>query len=797
MDSFFQDLRFAGRALRKSPFLTLVAALSLAIGIGANAAIFSAVDVFMIRPLPYHEAERLVFVWTTNQEEGWTSVGASMPDFLDWRETSRTLDLAAFRGTGVNLSAEGNPQRLSGYQVSWDFLRILGEQPVSGRSFLPEEEGAGRSAVALLGHGIWTRVFGSDPELVGRTVLLDGNPYTVVGILPPRFQFGYYQPDVLLPLGVTGEERRNSHYLWVLGRLREGSDFDQAQAEMGQLETRIARAYPETSSGNSARIVTVRDEWFDEGFRSGSLISTIAVLFVLLIACANVANLILAKGAGRERELALRGALGAQRGRIIRQLMTESLFLALMGGILGTLLAVLGIRGLVSIMPSDFLLVDQIGLNGRVLVFTAAVTLLSAVLFGLAPSLQIASGDIRGGLSEGSRGSTGARGGKLRKGLVVAEVAMAMVLLVSSGLLVQSFLQMRLANMGIESEGVLTVEMILPESRYGSDPELVAFQRALLTRVEALPGVERAGFTQSLPMRGDDRTWYSIPDQTSQEEGRRPVVSYRIVTPGYFEAMGIELKTGRWLEESDDSSSTPVVLVNEAFAARHWPDGNPVGKRVSFGSGESEIVGVVGNVRVHGPENEAPAMAYLPAWTGPTRHVALVAKFTGDPLSHVTDLREAIRSLDPDQPVYNVLTLDQVLKDEMGGQTIMAKIMAVLAGVALVLAVVGVYGVMAYTVSRRVQEVGIRMALGADSGTVLALILKQGGTLAILGVGIGFGLALGVTRGLSFFLFGVSPFSMPTFVGVAAVLLAAALAATFLPARRATKVDPIQALRSE
>lgn len=797
MDSVLQDLKFAIRALRRSPFLTLVAVFSLALGIGANAAIFSAVDVFMIRPLPYPDPERLVFAWTTNREEGWTSLGASMPDFLDWRRASRTMDLAAFRGTGVNLSAEGNPQRLSGYQVAWDFLQVLGERPVMGRPFLPEEEGAGGAPVALLGHGVWEQVFGSDPELVGHSVLLDGEPHTVVGILPPRFQFGYFQPEVILPLGVTGEEPRDSHYLWVLGRIRGGFDLDQAKAEIGQLETRIAQAYPETSSGNSARVVTLRDEWFDEGFRSGSLISSVAVLFVLLIACANVANLLLAKGAGRERELALRGALGAQRRRILRQLMTESLFLAVMGGVLGTGLAFLGIRGLVSIMPSEFLLVDQIGLNGRVLGFTAAVTLLSAVLFGLAPSTQVVSGDVQSALAEGARGSTGAKGGKLRRGLVVAEVALAMVLLVSSGLLVQSFLRMRLADMGIESERVLTMEMILPEARYHTDSELIAFQRSALDRVEAIPGVERAGFTQTLPMQGDDRTYYSLPDHPPPEEGRRPVVSYRTVTPGYFQAMGIELKSGRGLEETDDADSAPVILVNEAFAHRHWPEESAVGKRVSFVSGESEIVGVVGNVRVHGPENEAPAMAYLPAWAGASRHVALAARVTGDPLSRVSELREAILGLDPDQPVYNVLTLDQVLKDEMGGQTIMAKIMAVLAAVAFVLAVVGVYGVMAYTVSRRVQEVGIRMALGADSGRVLALILRQGGTMAILGVGIGFAVALGVTRALSFFLFGVSPFSMPTFLGVAVALLAAALTATFLPARRATRVNPVQALRSE
>jgi predicted permease len=797
IDSLLQDLKSATRALKKSPLLTSVAAVSLAIGIGANAAIFSAVDVFMVRPLPYPDSEALVFGWTTNQERGWTRTSSAMPDFLDWREESRTMDVAAFRGTGVNLSAEATPERLSGYQTSWNFLNVLGVRPVMGRAFLPDEERAGGPQVALLGYGVWERLFGADPDLVGRIVLLDGAPFTVLGILPPRFQFGYNRPDILLPLGVTGEEPRNSHFLWTLGRIREGFDFDQAQAEIGQMETRIARAFPETSSGNSARIETMRDAWFDEGFRSGSLISTVAVLFVLLIACANVANLMLAKGAGRETELALREALGAQRNRIVRQLLTESLLLALLGGILGIGLGILGVRGLVAIMPSDFLMVDQITLNGRVLTYTGGVTLLSGLLFGVAPALQTATPELGNRLSDGSRGSTGARGGKLRKGLVVAEMALAMILLASSGLLVQSFWKLRAVELGIDPDPVLTMEMILPEARYGTDEEAVAFQQALLDRIEALPGVERAGFTQTLPMRGNDGTYYAIPDQDPPEEGRRPVVSYRTVTPGYFESMGIPLITGRFLEDTDDAESAPVILVNEAFAARHWPEGDAIGKRVEFVSGQKEIVGVVGNVRVFGPDEEAPIMAYLPAYQGPSRRLALTVRVAGDPLSLAGPVRDAILALDADQPVYNILTANDVLKDEMGGQTIMAKIMAVLAMVALVLAVIGVYGVMAYTVSRRIREVGIRMALGADSGKVRSLILRQGGGLAALGVGIGFLLALGVTRGLSFFLFGVSPFHLPTFLGVALTLMGAAVLATYLPARRATGVDPVEALRAD
>ncbi len=451
MTALIQDLKFALRSLRKSPLMTLVAALSLAIGIGANAAIFSAVDVFMLRPLPYPGSEELGFVWTTNQERGWTSVSNALPDFLDWREQSRTVDLAAFRGTGVNLSSRETPQRLSGYLTSWNFLEVLGVQPLLGRSFSMEDEGAGGAKVALLGHGVWERIFGSDPNIVGTTVLLDGEPNTVAGVLPPRFKFGYNEPEVLLPLGITGEERRDGHAYWTLIRIREGFTREDATTEIAQLEGRIARAFPETSAGNSARVLSMRDEWFDEGFREGSLISTVAVLFVLLIACANVANLLLARGAGREAELALRGALGASRGRIVRQLLTESLLLALLGGALGLVFADFGIRGLVSIMPSDFLMVDQIELSGRVLMFTGAVTLLCGIIFGLAPALQTASSELRGALHDGSRGSTGAKGGTLRKALVVAEMALAMVLLVSSALLVLSFWELRSIDLGFDS----------------------------------------------------------------------------------------------------------------------------------------------------------------------------------------------------------------------------------------------------------------------------------------------------------------------------------------------------------
>lgn len=797
MESLLQDIRFAFRSLRRRRLLTLVAAFSLAIGIGANAAIFSAVDVFMFRPFSYPEPEDLGFIWTTNQERGWTSTSTSIPDFLDWREESRTMELAAFRGAGVNLSTGEAPERLSGYRVSWNFLDVIGYQPAQGRSFSVDEERAGGARVVLLGHGIWERLFGSDPGVIGTAVLLDGEPSTVVGILPPRFQFGYTEPQLLMPLGVTGEEGRDWHELWTLARVRDGFSREQANTEIAQLEGRIARAFPETSAGNSARLLTVREEMYDEGFREGSLISSIAVLFVLLIACANVANLLLARSAGREAEIGLRAALGADRWRIVRQLLTESLLLALLGGGLGLFFGELGIRGLVSIMPPDFFQAEEITLNGRVLSFAAAVTLFSGFLFGLAPALQSASPDLRGALHEGTRGSTGSRGGKLRRGLVVGEIALAMVLLVSSALLVQSFWRLRSVDLGFNPESVLAMEMDLPESKYGTEEELGGFQRDLLARAEALPGVESVGLVTTLPSQGHQATFYTIPEQHLPDDERRPVVGVRTVSPDYFGTMEIPLVQGRLFDGNDDATGPLVILINETFRNQHWSEGNPLGEFVEFQPDLAEIVGVVGDVRVFGPTNEAPAMIYFSSLREPDRNPSLVLRTSVDPLTLAPQVRDLVSSIDPDQPVYGVTTMRTLLREATGGDTIMAKIMGVLAVVAFLLALVGVYGVMAYTVSRRLQEIGIRMALGADSAGVRALILKQGAFLAATGIGLGALLSLGVTKGLSFFLFGVSPFHFPTFVGVAGALLCAAVVATILPAQRATRIDPIDALRSE
>jgi putative ABC transport system permease protein len=582
-----------------------------------------------------------------------------------------------------------------------------------------------------------------------------------------------------------------------VGRLLNGSTLEQARAEVAQIAEALADAFPETSAGNGARVLTLHEEFFDEGFKAGSLIATVAVAFVLLIACANVANLMMARAAGREREVALRGALGAGRLRIVRQLMTEAVMVALMGGGLGLLVAVAGIRGLVSIMPPSFPRVDEIGLDGRVLLFTAMVSLATGIVFGLAPALQTSRANLIAPLKEGGRTGTGARGGRLRKALVAAEVSLALVLLVSSTLLVQGFLRIRTTDRGFNRENVLTFRFALPEKAYPEDEQVVAFQDRLMSKVRAVPGVVAAGATSILPMWGGSGTWYSIPGEDRPDEAGRLGTSYRVLLPGFFETMQIPLVAGRVMENEDRSDGPAIIVINEVMAERHWGDTDPIGQQIEFASGRREIVGVVKNTLELGVETGVVPMIYFSALQSTRRSLAWVVRTTTAPEMIADAVQREVAALDPNVPVYRVMTMDEHLKDVTGGDTVMAKMMAAMAVIALLLAVGGVYGVMAYSVSQRTQEMGIRMALGAQRKNVLSLVVRQGTVLALIGVVVGTGIALGVTRGLSRFLFGVSPFDPAAFGVVAVTLLVSGIAATYLPARRATRVDPVTALRVE
>jgi putative ABC transport system permease protein len=796
VDHLIRDVRVALRSLARNRTLTLIAASSLALGIGTASSIFSAVDVFTIRPLAYPQGDELVAVELTNGERGWADAPTSWPDFADWRDAAGSLDLAAYHGTGVNLSGGDQPERLHGLEVSAGFLETLRVRPRLGRGFLREDETASPSRVVVLGDAVWQRDFGGDPGIVGRTVSLDGAPIEVVGVLPPRFGFDG-SLDLLLPLRRSADPDRGDRWLRVVGRLRPGSSLERARMEMAGVQARLAASYPGADAGTGVSVRPLRDAWFGSRFLQGSLISGIAVLLVLLIVCANVANLLLARGAAREREIALRRALGAGRGRILGQLFTESVILALAGGGLGLLLSVQGIRWIRGLLPMTMPQTDQVVLNGRVVLFTLALALGSGLLFGMAPALEGARVRLRDALAEGGRGGGAAAGRRMRRTLVVAEIALSFVLLVSATLLVQGYRGLQTKDLGFAQEHRVTARLTLSSARYPDAEERRAFFRRMEDRVAALPGVAAVGLASQFPLRGANSTFYTIPDDPPVDPARRPTTVYRDVSPGYFDAMGMTLLAGRRFGSDDVAGAPPVLVVDRAFAQRHWPDESPLGKTVEIASTVREIVGLVADTHDFGPDQDAPAVIYDPLYQADWSDATLVVETDRTEASFVPTLRETIRAIDPDQPLYSVESVRQLLQDWIGRTAAMTEVMGVLAVLAFLLATVGVYGVMAYTVARRTQEVGVRMALGARRRAVLGLVLRQGGAMAAVGVGVGLVAALGATRFLAFFLYGVSPFDPATFIGVSVLLILACLGASWVPALRATRVDPLVAIRSE
>jgi putative ABC transport system permease protein len=777
--------------------MTLLAVLCLGIGIGANTAIFSPVDVFMLRALPYPAPEQLVAVWNTHEERGWTDLNLSVPDYMDYREQSRSVDLAAFTGQSFNLSADGTPERLSGVAVSHNFFRVMATTPFVGRGFTEEEERPGASHVAVLSYRLWQRRFGGEPEVIGSTLRLDGETYNVIGVMPDRFDFPDADTEIFTPLTLEGTESRGSHFLGTVGRIAPGSSLEQARAEFTGLARRLEETYPETNASLGTHVVNLREQLFGAEFREATTIATLAVALLLLIAAANVANLLLAQTAVREREIAVRAALGAGRGRIVRQLLTESLLLGVLGGALGFALAYPGVKGLVAIMPDWFPRRDEIGIDGRVIMYGFAVTIVTSLLAGLAPALQTAKSDLRSSLQEGGRGSSfGRRGNRLRSAFVTAQVALAVTLLVTSGLLVKGFRRLTNVDLGFDPAGVLTYRIALPETKYPEDADRWRFTTLLLERLAGLPGVERVGATSRLPMTGSSATYYQIEGEEVPEE-QRPVVRFLSVSPEYFEALGTRIARGRNLSYSDAEDAPLVIVVNEAFVRRHWPDEDPLGQRAVFSSGTREIVGVVPDMREPGLDQDAPdAMVYFPAAQSTPRYVGFVMRTAGDPLTLVGAVRRTITGADPDQPIYDVQTLERRIQDDVQANGVLSKVMVVLGGIALILAVIGVYGVMSYAVSQRIQEIGVRMALGARARDVVRMVVGQGGRTALIGAAIGLVLAAGVSRIMSIFLFGVNALDPVTFIGAAVALAVAALVASYVPARRASRVDPLIALRT-
>ncbi len=812
-----QDLRHALRMMLKSPGFTAVALLALALGIGASSAIFTLVNAVLLRPLPYPDSERLFLVVRQYRQSRNETV--SIPKIDYWRKHSQAFEsLTAFDviGAGYNLSsAEGEPERVRGVRVSADFFRVVGVFPVLGRGFLPEEDLPGGRRVVVLSDGLWRRRFGADPGLLGRSVILGGEPYTVVGLMPRGFEF-VPEADLWTTLQPVVKTTDQANYLACLGRLKPGITVGQARAEMERLAVQFRQQYPDLMGRNQSFGVFSLHEEVAGNIRPALLVLLGAVGCVLLIACANVANLLLARAATRAKEVAIRTALGASRLRLLRQLLTESAVLALAGGALGTVLGFWGLKALLVASPAGIPLV-RITLDARVLGFTLAVSLLTGILFGLAPALRASRPDLNETLKEGTgRATAGSPRSRLRGLLVVSEIALALVLVVGAALLIETYLRLRNVPPGFDPRRVLTMQMSLTGPRYAHTAQVDSFFRQVLQRLETLPGVEAASSVTNLPLEQGPDLPFNIEGRTDTDNN--PGAQWRAITPNYFRAMRIPLRRGRHFTDSDTGQSPAVVIVNEALVRRYWPrfpaGEDPVGQRITigrlmgkdFGDRTREVVGVVGDIKEVGLDRAAPLTLFVPCSQVPTSFTPLlnrllpatwVVRTAGEPLRMTTAIQREIRAVDRQQPVSNVRTLEQVLDGAVARQNFNMLLLGVFAALALVLAAVGIYGVMAYSVGQRMHEIGIRMALGAGRGAVARLIVGQGMALALAGVLVGLGGAFALTRLLAGLLFGVRPTDAATFVGVSSLLLLVALAACYLPARRAMRVDPIITLRYE
>jgi putative ABC transport system permease protein len=811
--------------LWKRPGFTAVAVLTLALGIGANTAIFSVVNGVLLRPLPYRTADRLVFLSEWSQQV--PNMSVSYPNFLDWQAQTTSFDaLAAFRSNGFVLTGAGEPERLTAREVTQQFFPALGVAPATGRNFLPEEDRTGGGKAVILSHGLWQRRFGGDPGVLGRGLMLNNESYTVVGVLPQTFEW-QAPVDIFVPLGLRADRmqaRGNHPGIYVVGLLKGGVSIEQARADMQAVTERLAREYAASNSGNGFTLDTLQGS-ATQNIRSSLLLLMAAVGFVLLIACANVANLMLARSASRAREIAIRTTLGAGRLRIARQLLTESLLLAVAGGALGLLFASWGVEALSSAVSDSVpaIVLQNVRLDARVLTFTLGAALLTGLLFGLVPALQVSKSKLNETLKEGGRsGSEGGSRRRVRSALVVAEVALSLLLLVGAGLLVKSFLNLRQADLGFDPERVLTMRVALPDARYTENAQIENFYRALLQRVETLPGVESAGVSIGLPMNGGIESGVTVEGQEVREVKDVTVAVNLAVSPGYFKALKIPLVKGRYFTEGDREGTPRVAVIDEMMAERFFPNESPVGKRIRLGGPPApgqppppwmEIVGVVRHVRHYGPNEVARVELYRPYFQLPIpvdsplaqgqpvnfpRSVSLaVRSSSADPDSLTNPVREAVRGIDPDQPVSFVQTMDSIVTTSVSSQRFATWLLGLFAAAALLLAALGIYGVMAYSVAQRTHEIGVRMALGAARGNVLRMVVWQAMRLTLAGIGIGICGAFVVTRLMSSLLFGVTATDPLTYGSVALLLAAVALLSCLLPARRATKVDPMVALRYE
>jgi putative ABC transport system permease protein len=788
--------------LLKRPGFTLVAVATLALGVGATSALFSIVNSVLLRPLPYKDSDRLVQVWETNLKRGWTRDTISPLNFEDWQAQNHSFEaVSAYEYEGMVLSGGEVPERLVGALASSDFFRVLGVEPALGRSFLPGEDRPGAPRVAVVSNRLWQRRLGGGTDAVGRPLTLNGEVYTVVGVMPPGFEFPSRGVDLWVPSLDLGRPR-SDHFMFAVARLKPSITVETAQADIDGVARRLAEQYPETNGNAGVALIPLHEETVGKA-RRPLLLMLGAVALLLLIACVNVANLLLARASGRQKEIALRSALGASRWRVVRQLLTESVLLGVLGGGFGALLSVWVVGLLVTSSGGGIPRSQEVAIDARALAFTLAASVLTGLLFGLAPALNFSSQDLNRTLKEGARGVAGGRRqSRVQGALVVSEIALALVLLAGAGLLARSYARLSRVDPGFDADGALTARVSLSEVKYRDKDRQARFFAQVLERVRALPGVRHAGAVSDLPFSGS-RTGQSfdIEGHPPGPDELTPSADYRKVSPDYFEAMGIVLLRGRDFTERDGESSTPVAVVNEAFARRFFDGEEVLGKRLLYPEGERrvsrEIVGVVADLKHESLIGEGEPEVYVPFTQRPNSWMFLAVRGDGDLATLAGSVRAAVREVDPGEPVYGVMTMRQRLDQSLAPQRFNTILLGAFAAAATLLAAVGVFGVLSFQVGARRHEIGIRMALGARSGDVLRLVIWRGLRLVLAGVAIGLAAALALTRVMASLLFGVSATDPATLATISLGLIAVVLVACYLPARRATKVDPITVLRCE
>jgi putative ABC transport system permease protein len=810
MSTLLKDIRYAFRMLRKEPGFTAIAIIALALGIGANTAIFSIVNAVLLRPLPYADPGQLVMVWMDYRVGGNKEDVHSFPSYVDYRDGNTTFaTMAGYTETSMNLTGTGEPERIFGASTTASFFDVMGVQPLLGRVISPEETTQGNHRVVVLSHGLWQRRFGGDRGIVGNDIQVNGENRTVIGVMPPGFRFPEKTTDFWVPLAIPPEvqAQRAAYWLTIIGRLKPGVTVEQARPEMEAIAQRLETQYPEANANTGVNLVSLRDQTVGR-VRPALYVLLGAVLLVLLIACANVANLLLSRAAAREREFAIRSAVGAGRAQIVRQLLVESMVLGFLAAAVGTALAVFGLDALKALLPADMPRVDQINVDGRVLAFTLGVSFLTACAFGLVPALQASKPKLAETLKEagGRGGSHGVRSRQVRRALVIAEVALAIMLLVGAGLLIKSFNRLQAVDLGFRTDRTLTMDLQLPSSKYAEAPARRAFHERLLERLQNVPGVEGAAATTSILLSNTPTSGlFNIEGRPAARAGERIEVTIDSVTPDYHRLMGTALLKGRAFAEQDGPDAPRVVIINDNFARRFFPGEDPIGKRMNYGDQPDEtqnpwrtIVGVVADTRRNGFDREPRPESYIPLAQRPSGAVTYVIRTTSaEPTAIATAVRHAVRQIDPDQPISAMKTMEQLMQETTAQQRLNTILLGVFAALALLLAAVGIFGVMNYSVTQRTHEIGIRVALGAQKGDVLKLVVGQGMVLAFVGVVVGLFGAFALSRMLGSMLYGVSATDPLVFLGVALLLALVAIVACYIPAVRAARVHPTVALREE